>query len=317
MSKIPTIDLSRLHESESDWGDLVQDFRNTMPEMGVVYLLNHGIDLELLDRVLKTSEGNLFNLPKEVKKAYAKTNALKDFSGFTGRGEEILNDDPATTYEVKECYDVNVATPKFPAEAPEFTSSAQELLEAFEDLKTKVFKLLAKALEVDEDFILNSSTYLEGSGSPNFTLFRVLKYPKVPDVRDVPKGAIRCAEHCDWDVLTFLYQDSTGGLQVKTKEGEWIDAEPVPNSILLNAGEILEVWTRGYIPAVKHKVLLTEEETLSKKDRYSLAFFTFPDDSFVMEPMAKTAMITNDYEYISITVGEHVAAHVANSRAYA
>ena len=57
-------------------------------------------------------------------------------------------------------------------------------------------------------------------------------------------------EHTDYGFLTILKQDDSGGLQVKSKDGQWIDAPPVENTFVVNIGDMLEIWTRGYYKGV-------------------------------------------------------------------
>lgn len=42
---------------------------------------------------------------------------------------------------------------------------------------------------------------------------------------------------------------STSESQIKIKDGDWIAADPIPNSILVNTGDLLEFWTNKYYRA--------------------------------------------------------------------
>lgn len=62
--------------------------------------------------------------------------------------------------------------------------------------------------------------------------------------------------HADWGFLTLLLQDSVGGLQARPPGGtEWVDVPPVPEALVVNVGEMLEVATHGYLAATQHRVL--------------------------------------------------------------
>lgn len=56
-------------------------------------------------------------------------------------------------------------------------------------------------------------------------------------------------EHSDWGTITLLFQDMIGGLEVKRLDGSWIDAVPIQDAILINAAQLLELWTAGMFPA--------------------------------------------------------------------
>ena len=72
----------------------------------------------------------------------------------------------------------------------------------------------------------------------------------------------------DYGLITLLYQDSMGGLEVKGVDGEWIHAEPIKNSVLINAGDLLEIYTGGRLPATFHRVVIPEEEVRRNSSRY-------------------------------------------------
>ena len=54
--------------------------------------------------------------------------------------------------------------------------------------------------------------------------------------------------------LTILKQDNSGGLQVKSRNGDWIEAPPVENSFVINIGDMLQLWTHNIYKATPHRV---------------------------------------------------------------
>ncbi|CAG7832254.1 unnamed protein product [Allacma fusca] len=290
--------------------ELAHVLGNSLHDLGIVYLVGHGIDLKLIDRVFDTSK-ELFDLPAETKKKYSKNNLLNHFSGFAEIGIETLGTDPENTFELKEAFDISIPRPVFPDILPEFQNAVQECTTAIENLKEIIFKLLAKAINIDENIFLNNSGKYSDDAQ-NYTAFRALRYPQVPEDYTVTNKT-RCAEHYDWTIVTFLFQDSVGGLEVKTQDGTWIDANPLPGSIILFAGEILEAWTRGYFPAVYHRILLSEEDERLRRDRYSFGYFIFPDDDFVVNPFDKTKLLQNDSTFTPVTVRSLIQGHVSQA----
>lgn len=121
----------------------------------------------------------------------------------------------------------------------------------------------------------------------------------------VEAGAIRCGEHADFSLLTFLWQDSMGGLEVQGRDGEWMAIHPRPEAILVesclrltniysfervkllqvNVGEMLEIYTHGLYPAAIHRVIVPKDEAERALARQSIAFFTCPDNDVTLEPI--------------------------------
>ncbi|XP_022236979.1 probable iron/ascorbate oxidoreductase DDB_G0283291 [Limulus polyphemus] len=80
----------------------------------------------------------------------------------------------------------------------------------------------------------------------------MLYYPPVKDdVRD--SHVARFGKHTDFGTITFLFQDNSGGMEVKTKSGEWIHAIPIKDTVLVLVGDLLSVWSNGLYPATVSK----------------------------------------------------------------
>ena len=98
---------------------------------------------------------------------------------------------------------------------------------------------------------------------------------------EVSADAFGVGAHTDSGYLSLLLQDDVGGLQVMNGAGEWIDAPPVENTLVVNLGEMLQLATRGYYLATPHRVLPPG----SLRARLSVPFFWNPRLEYVCEPM--------------------------------
>ena len=107
-----------------------------------------------------------------------------------------------------------------------------------------------------------------------------LHYPPRTDPQTPRRGA-----HKDYGYLALLQQDDVGGLQVQAADGGWIDARPVPDAFVFNIGEMLEIATRGYLVATRHRVVSPQVGV----DRYSIPFFLGPRLDAVVEPLNAAA----------------------------
>jgi hypothetical protein len=86
-------------------------------------------------------------------------------------------------------------------------------------------------------------------------------------------------EHTDYGLLTLLAQDDSGGLQVAAPEG-WIDAPPIPGTLVCNIGDMLDRLTGGWYKSTPHRV-----RNLSGHGRLSFPFFLDPGFADEVPPL--------------------------------
>jgi len=79
--------------------------------------------------------------------------------------------------------------------------------------------------------------------------------------------------HTDYGLLTLLFQDHVGGLQVKDKNDEWADVTPIEEAIVVNSGDMLERWSNDRFKSTVHRV----QPKLGHQERLSIAMFFDPD----------------------------------------
>ena len=111
------------------------------------------------------------------------------------------------------------------------------------------------------------------------TLLRVLHYP--PFQGDEAPDAIRAAAHEDINLLTILPAANEPGLQVKGKDGSWIDAPSDFGNLIVNIGDMLQEASGRYFPSTTHQVINPEGQDQSKS-RISLPLFLHPKPEVVL-----------------------------------
>ena len=121
-------------------------------------------------------------------------------------------------------------------------------------------RLFALALNLPEDYFDAITTH---SGAD--AIF--IHYPGVqnekPDDIDVGIGA-----HTDIQCLMLLWQDMSGGLQVLSSEGEWLDAAPIEGTLVVNIGDLLQRLSNNRFKSTVHRVYNRQ-----KASRYAMPFF--------------------------------------------
>lgn len=123
---------------------------------------------------------------------------------------------PGSTYEIRESYDFCGNLRYFPESCKEFGPSLTALEEACKPLVKNLLRTLAIALELkDKEYFVTRSKCLDDHNVDSFTTFRSLYYPPIPD--NISPGTVRCADHSDYGILTLLFQDEIGGLEVSNE----------------------------------------------------------------------------------------------------
>jgi len=146
-------------------------------------------------------------------------------------------------------------------------------LDAMTRLGHTLMEAIALSLGLDPRYFADRYT------ADPLILFRIFNYPSrpAPAGQEVQWGV---GEHSDYGLLTILWQDDVGGLQVKTREG-WVDAPPLPESFVCNIGDMLDRMTGGLYRSTPHRVALNT----SGRDRLSMPFFFDPNFEARVRPI--------------------------------
>jgi isopenicillin N synthase-like dioxygenase len=173
----------------------------------------------------------------------------------------------------------------WPAGLPGWRDAVARRYAAMEALGFALLRALARVVGVAEDHF--DALFAGG----NSTL-RLIRYPERPAGETPPEAAIVedrgrrrlliGAPHKDSGCVTLLHQDGTGGLQARGAGGGWIDVPPVEDSLAINFGMLLELWTGGAVVATEHRVLG------GTTARTSMPFFFEPSVDALIEPLPGT-----------------------------
>lgn len=275
---IPTIDLSEGH-SLSTRGQLLQQLRHALLEVGFLYLSNHGIKPNIISDLVDILPA-VFALPADVKADVA---LLKSphFLGFSKFGSEttaniqdqreqfeLANELPDVYEEVKNgpLYLRLQGPNQWPQHHAirEFRRIVERYISSMQDLAHGFLALVEESLDLTHG-LLNTFT------GPQDRLKLVHYRPANNTTLDAQSQGV--GPHKDssgW--MTFLLQashPSIKGLQVLSKEGKWLNVPPIPGTLVVNMGQAFEVVTNGVCKATTHRVLLPPGDY----DRYSVPFF--------------------------------------------
>ncbi|KAK9164351.1 hypothetical protein Syun_005253 [Stephania yunnanensis] len=138
-----------------------------------------------------------------------------------------------------------------------------------EKLSYKLLELIALSLGLPAE---RFSDYFENDTS----FVRLNHYPPCPS----PELALGVGRHKDSGALTVLSQDDVGGLEVRRKDGEWTKVKPIPDSYIINVGDIIQVWSNDRYKSIEHRVKVNSE-----RERFSIPFFFNPAHHVMVKPM--------------------------------
>ncbi|HEY9799042.1 MAG TPA: 2OG-Fe(II) oxygenase family protein [Leptolyngbyaceae cyanobacterium] len=267
---IPLIDLAGLKNSEiQTQQNVVRQIYQACHEIGFMYLQS-AISSDILEEVFSLSK-KFFDLPVEVKQQLAWSDELSNI-GYVAMERESL--DPEQPGDLKEAFNINISANK----ANEYLHSPtplsldkEPLIIAFyqvcTELANTVLEALALALELPVD-------YFTIRHNQHHHTLRLLHYPPL---QTLPKpGQVRASEHSDYGSITLLFQDAVGGLEVQTKNGEWIAAPTIPDTVIVNTGDLMQRWTNDVFCSTKHRVIVPHDHRV-QRSRYSIAFFCHPN----------------------------------------
>ena len=148
---------------------------------------------------------------------------------------------------------------------------------AMERIGVAIMRSIARTLGVGEH-------YFDDAFSDGISTLRLMRYelPPVDSAEEevaISPGTPRLGEHVDSGFVTLLCQHGVAGLEVKLRNGEWIEVPPVDGQIVVNFGGLLERWTEGRIRATPHRVVS------HGNIRYSIPFFYEPRADAIIEPL--------------------------------
>ena len=277
MTDIASVSLSR------PLADVADELGRSFSEFGFAIVRDHGIPAELIARAEEMSKA-FFALPDQVKRAY-KIDGGGGARGYTPFGTEKAKD--AQVHDLKEFWHVGRDLPKghplsefmapniWPAEVAGFKETFEALYAAFETAGDTILRAIALHLGLAEDFFV--PTVEDGN-----SVMRLLHYPPL-ETADA-EGAIRAAAHGDINTITLLLGAEEAGLELLTRQGEWLAVSPPEGALAVNIGDMLDRLTNGKLRSTTHRVVNPMGEA-AHRSRYSMPFFLHFRPDYIIETL--------------------------------
>ncbi len=276
---IPIIDLAPCLAGEAGAMEAAAStLREACETIGFFFVRNHGVAQATIDRVFTECE-RFHSLPIDDKltvRATGKVVGYLPLGGQTQRtsvhGKSVAPDRSASFYIRQEFAadhpDRLAGKPwifdnRWPENLPGFKQGTLDYFDAMAGLGKQLLQLHALALDLPRDHLTEHAAF----NPPTYNL-RLLHYPPRDPSLD---GQFGIGPHTDYSYCTILAQSTLPGLEILTRDGEWLEAPALEGHLLINNGDMCRRWTNERFRSAPHRVI-----NRTGKTRYSVPFFIGP-----------------------------------------
>ncbi|CAN1801529.1 1-aminocyclopropane-1-carboxylate oxidase 5 [Linum perenne] len=291
---IPVVDFSKVGNGANNAQERAATMaliHNYCESWGFFQLVNHGIPEELLERVKRVCS-ELYKVEREQN--FKQSALVKSFNGMA-HNQKLENVD---WEDVITLLDDN----EWPSQTPGFKETMAEYKAELRKLAEKVMEVMDDNLGLSKGYIKNAfNNGCYGEEESAFFGTKVSHYPPCPK----PEMVNGLRAHTDAGGVILLFQDDeVGGLQV-LKDGEWIDVQPLKNSIVINTGDQIEVLSNGKYKSAWHRVLAALEG-----NRLSVASFYNPSLTATIGPATEQLVFgDSSAEYPKFVFGDYMSVY--------
>ena len=275
--EIPVIDIAAI-DTPAGRGAIIESLDQACRDVGFLYVVGHGFDMALAT-TLRDAARDYFALSTSDKRAIGLDPSMRGYLPLYYRSQ-ISDDFAGTSHQegfwigrdfVDDRRHALEAENRWPNLPACLRPAMSAYLDAIEPLAARLGQAFAEALEQDDDFY---PRYFERPTSR----LKLNHYPPQDNPERV--DSIGVVPHTDSGAFTILWQDHHGGLEVRSKNGEWVGAPPLADSFVVNIGDILQYWSSGRFASTPHRVI-----NRNGVDRYSIPYFVNPGAHVTIAPL--------------------------------
>ncbi|MCJ1484801.1 hypothetical protein MMC06_004974 [Schaereria dolodes] len=210
----------------------------------------------------------------------------------------------------------------WPSKPAEFKMFFDIYIQKLHELGTAVVRAMGHALDLEDP-----ETFVKATRE-SFWVMRAIGYPPLPSRNgslalagsigseggscgsEEDMGGVSCGAHTDYGCLTILLADQTkGALQVQSRSGGWINADPIDGAFVVNVGDMMERWTNGLWKSTLHRVVHKGQGY-----RLSVPFFFEPDYGAKVKPLKECVQRSgNGKRWEEVEYGQHLISKVSGN----
>jgi isopenicillin N synthase-like dioxygenase len=253
--------------------------------IGFFYIRNHGVARANIDRIFQTA-ADFHSLPRAEKMAVSVTRN-DHFQGYlhgmTKGDDRTISENLQEAFQIRRPLadddpDLLAGKPyhgviPWPSAMPDLKPRMMAYYDRLSVLGYALLDLFEESLEL-------APGRLKQFFAKDMNSLRLLHYP--PQAPDAPAAHLGARAHTDTNAFTILAQDPNGGLEVRNRNGEWLAVPPIADTLVVNVGEVLKVWTDGIFSSAAHRVI-----NRSGRERYSIPYFMYPSYDALIAPILR------------------------------
>lgn len=293
-SEIPQLDMQTLLSGAKD-PETITALRDACTNVGFFYVRNHGVDPDHITRMIAAAQ-QFFQQPADRKMQVALNPRMQgylplDYTSYANEQDEAKSHQEGfwIGYERPESPDCLFDGPNL---WPKGHDDLRQTMLAYQSAIQPLSKALLRGFALAAGF---APGRLESWFSSPITRLKINHYPP----QDAPKTTrhIGVVPHSDSDAFTILWQDDGDGLEIRNLAGDWIKAPSIPDTFVINIGNIMQMWTGGTFTSTPHRVI-----NAGGRDRYSVPVFVYPDHHVKIGALDENADAAED----AVTCAEYL-----------
>jgi isopenicillin N synthase-like dioxygenase len=299
LESVPVLDFATARA-----GSFAAGIRQAFERFGFAVLANHGIEQDLITRFLGVYR-EFFAWPEQRKRAYTQA-GMGGARGYTPFGIETAKG--ATHHDLKEFWHVGRELPQgsplrryMPPNVwvngiADFESVSLAMFRAFDAVGLELLRAIARSLQLGPG-------YFDDKVDQGNSVLRIIHYPPMPAT---PTMSVRAAAHEDINVITLLLGAEEPGLQLLTRQGEWLAVDPAPGTLVINVGDMLQRLTNNVLRSTSHRVINPPRERAANA-RFSMPFFLHFNPQFTIRSLPQCVQTEGvDHYPDSITADDYL-----------
>jgi isopenicillin N synthase-like dioxygenase len=285
-SEVPVVDLAPVWRGDAAARQAVAaEIAGACCDIGFFYVRNHTIAQGDIDRIFQTAvDFHKLPLAAKMEVSVTKNDHFQGYlHGMTKGNDRTITENLQEAFQIRRPLgddDPDLLAGKnyhgvipWPSAMPDLKPRMMVYFNKLSALGYELLALFEESLELPPG-------RLKQFFAKDMNSLRLLHYP--PQAPDAPAEHLGARAHTDTNAFTILAQDNNGGLEVRNRNGEWLAVPPIADTLVVNVGEALKVWTDGIFCSAAHRVI-----NRSGRERYSIPYFMYPSYDAVIFPILR------------------------------